>query len=108
MLPFGLLKFAWLNTLKNSARKSTRWLSPRKLFRMGTDLTAEKSTFLYPGPVSGYLPDVPSVPTGFCTKAWGLNHCKSFWPFVRSPERFGSPTRLARLPPPPIRALSMP
>src|SRR5436309_1832485 len=66
----GLLKCAWLKTLKNSARNSAcRFSSMRKL------LNAEKSQLFRPGPRTCPMPPLPNLNGAGSAKQLVSNHC---------------------------------
>src|SRR5258708_10602132 len=65
MFPFGLLNCVWVNTLKNSARKSNPMDSVMRVL-----LDKPKSVLLNPGPWKNRRLAVPNVPNAqFCTNA---------------------------------------
>ena len=102
MVLSGLLKFAWLNRLNASARKSIFWVSAKWPNFKGNDLLIEKSKVARPGPRRMSRPESPNVPGALNANAAVLNHSASWAAFVRPPARLGLPTRSARSAPIPL------
>ena len=65
----GVVKLAWLRTLKYSARNCVR-----KRSRIRKFFDTEKSAFANPGPIMESRPALPKVPGAGAMKAAGLNH----------------------------------